>query len=74
VRRFYYLREGLHRDYPGDHLVVRHRNLYLIDGKEFRARYVLTDVKTPLEATKVAVNRAAGMLLYRVDGPVRLLR
>ena len=74
VRRFYYLREGLHRDYPGDHLVVRHRNLYLIDGKEFQARYVLTDVKTPLEATKVAVNRAAGMLLYRVDGPVRLLR
>jgi Dolichyl-phosphate-mannose-protein mannosyltransferase len=61
VRRVYYLRDGLPYGLPGKPL---RRNV--------RADYVLTDVETPVRGEVVMRNPAVGLVLYRVDGPVRL--
>ena len=54
-------------------LETRGRELYLPSGSPLRAQYVLTDLYAPVVGTTVAVNRAIGMTLYRVDGHVQLL-
>jgi hypothetical protein len=72
VRRYYWLHRSLYTGYPGDQLIRRGADLYLADGQRFRARYVLTDRRTRLEGRRVAVNRAARLVLYEVDGPVRI--
>jgi Dolichyl-phosphate-mannose-protein mannosyltransferase len=72
VQRFYWLRQSLYKGYPGDRLSSRRGDLYLADGHRFRARYVLTDISTPVVGTKIAVNRAVGMAVFRTQGPVRL--
>jgi hypothetical protein len=69
----YDLREPLNYRLPATKVEVRDRGLYLRTGAPFRARYVLTDVKTPVVGTKLGAS-GAGMVLYRVDGPVRLRR
>jgi Dolichyl-phosphate-mannose-protein mannosyltransferase len=71
VRRIYYLREPLPFELPGVQLRSRGGRLYSADG-QLGADYVLTDVRTPVAGVAVATNRRVGMILYRVDGPVRL--
>jgi len=72
ISRVYRLRGPMQYALPVTHLNVRGRDLYLPDGKPFFAQYVLTNRKTRLEATPVAADAATHMVLYRVEGPVRL--
>lgn len=74
VGKVYDLREPVNYRLPAAKVVVRDRMVYLRTGALLRARYVLTDVKTPVVGAQVATNGDAGMVLYRVDGPVRLRR
>jgi hypothetical protein len=74
VGKVYDLREPVNYRLPAAKVVVRDRVVYLRTGAPLRARYVLTDVKTPVAGAQVATNGDAGMVLYRVDGPVRLRR
>jgi hypothetical protein len=73
VGNVYDLREPLNYRLPAAKVEVRDRTLYLRTGTPLRARYVLTDVKTPVVGTELGAS-GAGMVLYRVDGPVRLRR
>jgi hypothetical protein len=72
VRRHYWLHRSLYKGYPGDPVTLRGHDLYLADGQRFRSRYVLTDSKTHLAGQRVAVNEAARLVLYEVDGPVSI--
>jgi hypothetical protein len=72
VRRAYRLREPMQYALPVTQLHLRGRSVYLPDGRRFVAQYVLTDVHTPVNGTRIAVDGATRMALYRVDGPVRL--
>jgi hypothetical protein len=74
VGTVYDLREPINYRLPATKVAVRDRMVYLRSGASLRARYVLTDVKTPVVGAQVATNGDAGMVLYRVDGPVRLRR
>jgi hypothetical protein len=72
IRRVYDLREPMQYELPADRLRERGGRLYLSDGSPFVAQYVLTDTKTPVIGRQVAADPAVGMVLYRVDGRVRL--
>jgi hypothetical protein len=73
VRGFYYLEEPLYAGaYAGERVTVRGGDLYLGNGRQFRAGYVLTDAKTPLRGDVVATNRSRRLVLYRVQSDVRL--
>jgi hypothetical protein len=72
VGHVYDLREKLPYDLPEPRLQVQGQNLYLPSGRPLRAHYVLTDLGTPVIGEQVAVNRATGMILRRVEGAVRL--
>jgi Dolichyl-phosphate-mannose-protein mannosyltransferase len=72
VHRQYWLHRPLYEGYPGNPLAVRSGALYLADGRRFRARYVLTNSKTHLNGRRVAINKAARLVLYEVDGPVSI--
>jgi hypothetical protein len=74
VRGVYDLRDGPPYAFPEPKLEARGRQLYLLSGRPLRAQYVLTDLYAPVVGESVAVNRATGMTLYRVDGQVELLR
>jgi hypothetical protein len=74
VGAVYDLREPMNYRMPAAKVVIRDGMVYFATGKPLRARYVLTDVKTRVVGTEVGNNGDAGMVLYRVDGPVRLLR
>jgi hypothetical protein len=74
VGMVYDLREPINYRLPADKVVVRNRLMYLSTGAPLRAGYVLTDVKTPVVGALVGTNGGAGMVLYRVNGPVRLRR
>ena len=73
VRGVYDLRDKQPYAVPEPKLETRGRQLYLPSGSPLRAQYVLTDLYAPVVGTTVAVNRAIGMTLYRVDGHVQLL-
>jgi hypothetical protein len=68
----YDLHERLPYDVPEHPVRVRGNALFLSSGRPLRAEYVLTDVSTPVVGRQVAVNRAVGMIVYRVGGPVEL--
>jgi len=51
--------------------VSRSTGLLLDGGKPVRVRYALTDGSLELEGKVLAEDRRKGMLLYRVDGPLR---
>ena len=72
VRRVYRLREPMQYALPVTQVHLRGRSVYLPDGRRFAAQYVLTDVHTPVNGTRIAVDGATRMALFRVDGPVRL--
>jgi Dolichyl-phosphate-mannose-protein mannosyltransferase len=72
VGRVYDLREPMLYDLPSRSLETVRGALYRADGRRFVAKYVLTDAATPIAGERIAVNEAAGMVLYRVDGPVHL--
>jgi hypothetical protein len=74
VRGVYRLREPMQYALPVTQLQMRGRDLYLPGGKRFLAQYVLTDKHTALDAMPVAADAVTRMVLYRVDGPVRLQR
>jgi Dolichyl-phosphate-mannose-protein mannosyltransferase len=71
VRRVYYLRDPLPFGLRGVQARTRDGALSTAAGP-LRAEYVLTDLGTPVAGRRVAVDRAVGMVVYRVDGPVRL--
>ena len=71
VRRVYYLRERLPYGLPGKATQVRGGRL-TGSGGPIRTRYVLTDVKTPVAGRPIASSTTVGLVLYRVDGAVRL--
>jgi hypothetical protein len=48
------------------HSVARHAN-----GTAVRARYVLTDRSLLIAGRPIATDQGVGMVLYRVDGPIR---
>jgi hypothetical protein len=72
VGKVYDLREPMRYELPSVQLDRSGRNLFLPDRSKFVASYVLTDVKTPVIGVRIAKDAATGMVLYRVDGPVRL--
>jgi hypothetical protein len=72
VRRVYRLREPMQYALPVTKLHLRGSSVYLPDGRPFVAQYVLTDVHSPVNGQRIAVDGATGMALYRVDGRVRL--
>ncbi len=74
VRGVYDLRDGAPFALPEPKLEARGRQLYLPSGRPLRAQYVLTDLYAPVVGESVAVNRATGMTLYRVQGRVELDR
>jgi Dolichyl-phosphate-mannose-protein mannosyltransferase len=71
VRGIYDLREPLPLGLPGQAVHLQGGRLET-GGRLLRARYVLTDVDTPVLGTKVASDRRVGLVVYRVDGPVQL--
>jgi hypothetical protein len=74
VRGVYDLRDGPPYAFPEPKLETRGRRLYLPSGARLRAQYVLTDLYAPVVGEIAARNRATGMTLYRVQGPVVLDR
>jgi hypothetical protein len=72
VHAVYNLREPLNYHLPAHELSREGAALVLRDGRRFRAEYVLTDLRTPVNGERVAVNRPVGLALYRVGGLVRL--
>jgi hypothetical protein len=71
----YDLHEPMNYRLPANKVVVRGRGgLYLATGRPLVAKYVLTDASTPIMGSRLAINPRVGMAVYRVDGPVRLLR
>jgi hypothetical protein len=72
VRRVYRLHGPRAYNFPEPKLEIRGRSLFLPDGRPLRAEYVLTDIKSPVVGRRVAANRAAGLIVYRVGGPVEL--
>ena len=48
-------------------------SLELADGDPLRAEYVFTQPGVELEGTRVAEGTAAGLVLWRVDGPVSVV-
>ena len=53
--------------------VSRDGVLELADGDPLRAEYVFTQPGVKLEGARVAEGTAAGLVLWRVDGPVRVV-
>ena len=47
--------------------------LELADGEPLRADYVFTQPGVELAGTRIAVGTAADLVLWRVDGPVRVI-
>jgi hypothetical protein len=72
VRGVYDLRDGPPYALPEPKLETRGRQLYLPSGTPLSAQYVLTDLYAPVVGEIAALNRATGMTLYRVQGPVVL--
>lgn len=73
VRHFYYAREPLYiGGFAGRRLALEHSAFYLADRTPLRVSYVLTDAKTVLAGRRISANDAGTMVLYRIDGPVRL--
>jgi glycosyltransferase involved in cell wall biosynthesis len=54
--------------------VTRRSGLLLVDGRSIAHRYVLTDSSVRLVGTSVAEDTRKGMVLLRVNGPLRLYR
>jgi dolichyl-phosphate-mannose-protein mannosyltransferase len=72
VRRVYVLGSPMRYALPQIQLHREGRRLYSGDGKPLVAEYVLTDGRTPLDATRIASDSKTGMVLLRVRGPVSL--
>lgn len=72
VGRVYHLREPLPFDPPDTRLRSAGSMLLTADGRPLRAAYVLTDETVPLAGRRVAADARTRMVLYRVDGVVRL--
>jgi len=72
VGKVYDLREPMRYKLPSVQLHRSGLALFLPNGNKFVAKYVLTDMRTPVIGVRIATDAATGMVLYRVDGPVRL--
>jgi Dolichyl-phosphate-mannose-protein mannosyltransferase len=72
VRRVYRLRQPMQYALPVSQLQVRDRQLYSLNGRPFVTNYLLTDASFGIIGRRIATDRATGMVLYKVDGPVRL--
>jgi hypothetical protein len=72
IGRVYHLHEPMLYALPSRRLEAVRGALYLPGGERFVAQYVLTDAATPVVGERIAANEATRMVLYRVDGPVRL--
>lgn len=67
----YHLRDPMPYDPPGTQLDQRGRTLFLQVGP-LRAQYVLTDGSFPIAGRRIAADLRTDMVLYRVNGIVRL--
>ncbi len=72
VGRLYHLRAPLPDDSPSAKVVVRRSQLVSPGRGPLVAGYVVTDASVPVDADLVAADRLTGLMLYHVQGPVRL--
>lgn len=75
LRRFYYTSAPLAGDLPETPLRIDRRTGYMHgpDGEVVREAYVLSDGSVALQGSVIARDARKGMLLYRVNGPLRQL-
>jgi hypothetical protein len=74
VHRIYVLREPHRFGLPQERVTTDRATGLLRDssGRALRASYALTDTTTPVAGSELARDPATGMVLYRVDGDLRL--
>ena len=74
VKRVYDLAEPTRIDLRERRVVVHGRTVFIGSRQPLRAKYVLTDVRTPVVGRRIAFDRGSGLVLYRVSGAVLLAR